>query len=236
MPERLPHSSPTSVQAPNESVPRPLQWIKDHGLPITGLLLLILLFCLVGHYSSIRIDWETTHQFTGSIQNLVQVLALYAGGCWAYFKFIKGRTFQQRLTPVVTGRFVALDDVVYLIVTIQIKNVGLSRIDFDRQTSALILYEYSTSSAAGVHAVTEKRLTSFAIFDEEQERYVEPKEDIEVQQFISIPGQLKLAYRLEAEILSTAGSIWRATSIVDKKSVRDNVANLIGLVGEQNEI
>ena len=227
MPERLPHSSSTPDQVPDGQVPRPLQWIKDNGLPITGLLLLVLLFCLMAHYSSITIDWPTTHAFTGSLQNVVQVLALCAGGCWAYFKFSKGRIFQQSLTPLVTGRFVVLEGVIYLIATIQIKNVGSSRIDFDRQTSALILYNYTPSPNAEVHVVENERLTSFAIFEEENERCVEPKEDIEVQHFISISAPPKLAYRLEAEILSSAGSIWRATAIVNPVSLSDNAAGSI---------
>ena len=229
MPKRVPHSSPAPVPTPNEPVPRPLQWIRDNSLPITGLLLLVLLFCLIAHYSRIKIDWPATHEFTGSIQNLVQVLALCAGGCWAYFKFVKARTFQQSLTPAVTGRFVVLDGVVYLIATIQIKNVGSSRIDFDREGSALILYEYIPSSDASVYAVEDKRLASFAVFEPKKARYAEPNEAIEVQQFISIPGPLKLAYRLEADISSTSGFTWRAMCIVDETSLRDNVAGLIGL-------
>jgi len=227
MPERLPHSSSTADQIPDGPVPKPLQWIKDNSLPITGLLLLVLLLCLIAHYSSIRIDWLTTHAFTGSVQNVVQVFALCAGGCWAYFKFSKGRTFQQSLTPAIIGRFVSFDDAVYLIAMIQIKNVGSSRVDFDRQTSALILYDYAPSPNADVHVVENVRLTSFAIFDEENERCVEPKEDIEVQHFIWIPAPPKLAYRLEAEILSTTGSIWRATAIVNEVSVGDNAAGSI---------
>ena len=226
MPERLPHSSPAPVRPPNEPVPRPLLWFRDNSLPLVGLLLLVLVFCLVAHYSPFKIDWTTTHQFTGSIQNVVQMLALCAGGCWAYFKFIKARTFKQSLTPAVTGRFVMVDGVVYLIATIQIKNVGSSRIDFDREASGLILYEYSTRPEATVHAVTDERVTSFPIFDLKKERYAEPKEDIEVQRLISIPGPLKLAYRLEAEILSTSGFSWSAASIVDKTCLRDNSADL----------
>jgi len=223
MPERSPDSSSTPDQVSDGPVPRPLQWIKDNGLPITGLLLLVSLLCLIAHYSSIRIDWPTTHAFTGSVQNVVQVLALCAGGCWAYFKFSKGRTFQQSLTPIVTGRFVILEDLVYLIATIQIKNVGSSRIDFDRQGSALILYEYVASPDAEVRAVKNKRLTSFDVFERERERYVEPKETIEVQQFIAIPGPVKLAYRLEADILSTSGFMWSAANIVDKACLGDTV-------------
>src|SRR5689334_12347387 len=224
MPERLPHSSPTPGLAPDEPVPRPLQWFRDNSLPLSGLLLLVLACCLVAHYSPLKIDWGITHQFTGSIQNVVQVLALCAGGCWAYFKFVKARTFQQSLTPTVSGRLVVLDGMFYLIATIQIKNVGSSGIDFDREANGLILYEYSTKPEATVHAVTDERITSFPIFEAQKKRYAEPKEDIEVQRLISIPGPLKLAYRLEAEILSTSGFTWRAASIVDKTCLRDNGA------------
>lgn len=168
------------------------------------------------HYSSRKIDWPTTQAFTGSIQNVVQALALFAGGCWAYFKFSRGRTFQQSLTPVVSGRFVILDDVVYLIATLQITNVGSSRIDFDRLSSALILHEYVPSTDAEVHGVEIKRLTSFDVFEREKERYVEPKEGIEVQHFIAIPGPMGIAYRLEVDILSTSGFMWSVASIVEK--------------------
>lgn len=222
MPKRLPHSSPTLVPAPDEPAPRPLLWFRDNSLPLSGLLLLILVVCLVAHYSPLRIDWATTHQFTGSIQNVIQVLALCAGGCWAYFKFVKARTFKQSLTPAVSGRFVMLDGMVYLIATVRIKNVGSSRIDFDREASGLILYEYISRADAQVYAVKDKRLASFEVFEMSKERYVEPNEAIEVQQFILIPDQPKLAYRLEADIFSTSGFTWRAMSIVDKASLRDN--------------
>lgn len=216
------------VQIPDEPVPKPLQWIKDNSLPMLGLLLLALLICLVQRYSSVTIDWTTTHGVTGSMRDLVQVLAFCAGGWWAYFKFIKGRMFQESLTPGVMGRFVSLDGVVYLVATIQIKNVGSSRIDFDHEASALILYEYIASSDMEIHGVADQRLTSFAVF-KGKDRYIEPNEDIEVQQFISIPGPLKLAYRLEVEIFSNPGFTWSAMSIVDKSSFRDNLGESIGL-------
>ena len=225
MSEQLPNSSTASRQLDDEPAPKPLQWIQDNSLPILGSLLLVVLICLVAHYSSIEIDWATTNDFTGSIQDLVQVIAFCAAGWWAYFKFIKGRTFQESLTPSVRGRFVSLDGVVYLVATILIKNVGSSRIDFDRATSALVLYEYISSSGSNeeIHAVEERRLTAFAIF-KGTDRYIEPNEGVEIQEFISISAPLKPAYRLEVEIFSASGFTWLATSVVDKSSIRDNAS------------
>jgi hypothetical protein len=62
-----------------------------------------------------------------------------------------------------------------------------------------------------------------------KERYIEPNEIMETQRFISIPGPLKLAYRLEVEILSQSGFTWSAATIVDKSSISDNTKQLIGL-------
>jgi len=228
MSEHLPHSSEPALQIDDEPIPKPLQWLRDNNLPIIGLLLLVALFCLVAHYSSIKIDWGTTRDFIGAIRDLVQVVALCAAGCWAYFKFIRGRTFQESLTPAVAGRFVLLDRGVYLIATIQIKNVGSSKVDFDRKASVLILYEYTASSDAEIFAVADRRLTSFTVFNE-KDRYIEPNEVIEVQRFIYVPGPLKLACRLEVKIFSSAGNTWTAATIVDKSSVRDNPAEMIGL-------
>ena len=64
-------------------------------------------------------------------------------------------------------------------------------------------------------------MTSFAALDE-NDRYIEPNETIEMQRLISIPGALKTAFRLELEIVSKNGYIWHATTIVDKSGLQDN--------------
>jgi hypothetical protein len=120
---------------------------------------------------------------------------------------------------------VVLNGVNHLIATIQIKNIGSSRIDFDREGSALILYEYTASSDPEVYAAENRSLASFDVFDGKRERYVEPKEAIEVQQLIAFRGPLKLAYRLETELFSTSGFWWGAESIVHNLPLEDNVAS-----------
>jgi len=50
---------------------------------------------------------------------------------------------------------------------------------------------------------------------------------MEGQRFIAVPGTLKLAYRLEVEIVSTAGFTWRATNIVDKGSLSGNIGEYL---------
>jgi hypothetical protein len=73
-------------------------------VPIAGTVFGALVLCLVTHYSSTTVGWTRTKEFTDAFANVIQSSALIAGGVWAYFKFAKGRTFQDRLTLTVSGR------------------------------------------------------------------------------------------------------------------------------------
>lgn len=210
----------------NEPDPKPIEWTKDKSLPIIGLLAIGLLLCVVVRHSNIKPDWTTIHHIVSSVQSAVQTLALLVAGLWAYFKFNRGRAYKESLTPTVTGRFVRLDGVVYLVAMIQIENVGSSKVDFNHEVSVLILSEFTSATGAKTQAVAAEPLSSFAIFNE-RDRYIEPKECLSVQQFIAIPGELKPAYKLEVKIFSTPGYRWTTESIVDRSALRDNDQELL---------
>jgi len=121
------HSTQHSAD-PTEPDPNFIKWLKENSVPIVGAVLAVLALCLVAHYGSSTVDWARTKEFTEAFANVIQSLALIAGGIWAYFKFAKGRTFRDRLTPTVNGKLVSINGSVFLNVTIQLQNVGLSRI------------------------------------------------------------------------------------------------------------
>jgi len=118
---------------PTEPAPNFIKWLRENCVPIVGTISAALVLCLVAHYSSTTIDWARTKDFSEVFANVTQTLALMAGGVWAYFKFVKGRTFEDRLTPTVNGKFVSINGSVYLIVTTLLENVSLSRIVLDLQ-------------------------------------------------------------------------------------------------------
>lgn len=107
-------------------------------MSLVGLAFGALIFCLLIHYGSITVDWARTKDFTEGLANLTQSFALIGDGVWAYFKFAKGRTFQDRLIPNVSGKFVSIDGSVFLVVTTQLRNVGLSRFAFDQEASSIV--------------------------------------------------------------------------------------------------
>jgi len=207
----------------NEPVPDGIRWFKEHSIAIAGVIAVLLIICFVQHYSTRTINWTKTNDFTNAFRNVTQGLAFIAGGIWAYFKFRKGRTFQESLVPLVSGRFAFIDGAAYLVVTTEVKNVGLSKIEFDKVGCALIVFEYTPKTLPEIHTVTDKRLTSFDVFDE-NDRRIEPNEVITQQILVAIPGSVQLAYRLKLRILSLSGYIWGATTIVDKSRLSDNAA------------
>jgi hypothetical protein len=152
-------------------------------------------------------------------KNIFEMAAIAAGGAWAYFKFIKGRTFQETLAPSVSGEFKVIDSVQYILVTTQIKNIGLSKVEFDRKECLLNVVEYTASDAAKIDKVAELEAgPGLAVLDP-TDRYVEPNETIEDQHLILVPGTLGIAYRLKVQIKSTAGHKWRSSCVVDKSSL-----------------
>jgi hypothetical protein len=218
------------IPTPIMSAPDPegLKWFREHSIPIAGIILIFLVFCIVSHFLSAT-GWTKAKDITDVLLNIVQMAAFIAGGWWAYFKFIKGRTFKESLVPAVRGKFVSIDDIQFLIVTTQIKNVGLSKIEFNREGSALIIFEYNTSSETEIYTVAANKLGAFDVLNE-NDKYIEPNEIIEDTRLIAIPGPLKPAYRLEVQIASAGDYTWQTATIVDKSPLSGRIATeLIGL-------
>jgi hypothetical protein len=226
------HSTPDSVE-PN---PNFIKWLKQNCVPILGLVSGALVLCLVGHYGSTTVDWTKTKDFTEAFVNVTQSLALIAAGLWAYFKFAKGRTFRDRLTPSVSGKFVSIDDSVFLVVTMQLKNVGLSRIAFDQEASSLYVFGYVPVEGSEILRVDNSLLASFRVFGD-TDRYIEPNEVVERQTLIALTRVSSVGYELEVKVLSDSGCVWRATTIVDKSAVAHNEKGKPTRIGEKrNEV
>ncbi len=223
---RTTQSANSSEQEP---APHPIVWFRENSVPIAGLILLILILCLIALYFSIRSTGSSTKDFSDILKNLVEVAAIVVGALWALFRFRKGRDFQESLIPLVSGRFGCIDNLVYLVVTTQIKNVGQSKVEFNQKGTALVVYQYKASDQSEIHTMADDRLTSFDILGED-DRYIEPNEIIQTERIISIPNASRFGYRIEAVVASTSEYTWTSTAIADRVSLSDNPAGwLIGL-------
>lgn len=83
---------------------------------------------------------ESTSKITGIIESVLKDIALIVGGLFAYWKFFMGRTFQPRLEPSISASARVEENQTSLCVVCKLKNVGLSRVDLDREASVLRLY------------------------------------------------------------------------------------------------
>ena len=120
-----------------------------------------------------------------------------------------------------TGRFVLIDGSVFLIVTTQLHNVGLSRIAFDRELSSLVVFGCVLSEAEEIRSIKNTPLTSFQVFGD-KDLHMEPNEILERQTLIALPPVSSIGYQLFLEVLSDSGYGWRATTIVDRSAFVHN--------------
>jgi hypothetical protein len=228
------HPSEDSVSI--EPEPNFIKWLKENCVPIAGMVFGALVLCLIGHYSSTTIDWARTKDFAEAFASVTQSLALIAGAVWAYFKFAKGRTFRDRLNPTVSGKLVSIDGSAFLIGTIQLQNVGLSRIAFDQEASSLAVFEFVPSQPEEILRVNNSLVAYFSVFGV-TDRYIEPNEVVERQTLIALPSGSSVGYQLEFKVLSDSGYLWRATTVVDKSALAHNEVGVPIRIGEQtNEV
>ena len=62
----------------------------------------------------------------------VTTLATVLGGYWAYYRFVRGRTFEPRLSLAISSRCIRSDSINYVVCAMEVKNVGLSKVDIDK--------------------------------------------------------------------------------------------------------
>jgi hypothetical protein len=70
----------------------------------------------------------------------IQVLALLVGASWAYFKFIRGRTFTRRAEAGVEGALLTLGQDLVIKAKVSLQNTGLSRLPLSAEEKVVRVY------------------------------------------------------------------------------------------------
>jgi hypothetical protein len=144
--------------------------------------------------------------FLTEAETALRIAGYIVAGSWAYFKFFKGRTFKPRLDIKVSARASRNPLEVYLVATLNLKNIGLSKVH---------LFEGS-----GLELCSQKPLLSppfplspewesEAVFQAlEKHEWVEPGESIEDQVLIVLPSHARFPVLLELLVVVKPAS-WR---------------------------
>ena len=219
----VPHTQPNAT-APDQSPtltkqePHPewVEWLKENSIPICGVLLMLLALCLVSHFRA-GTGWSKARDIADTLAKVAQIFAIIVAGGWGYFKFIKGRTYQESLIPTVSGKLLTIDSQTYLIVNIRVENVGQSVVELAPNASALRVFGYVSSTSSEIMTVKDNELAQFVAVNDLS---LEPNEIIQKTVFMSIPIEVRLGLRLELGIISNHRKkySWLASSLVEKSS------------------
>jgi len=151
-------------------------------------------------------------------QSLLTMVALVLGGAWAYFKFINGRVFAARLEPAIKGQLVRGRDHHFIVVTVFIKNVGLSRVDLNIQKSTIEVLAYPADNyLPEFHGafLEELGVTRAMVLH----HWIEPSECVTEERILALPPGRVLAVELRLRMLArerrwVKAIEWNAVSIV----------------------
>ena len=214
-----PHAQPTDPSSDltkQEPQPEWTEWFKDHCIPICGVLLMLLVFSVVSHFRA-GTGWSKARDIADTLAKVAQILAIILAGGWGYFKFIKGRTYQESLIPTVSGKLLTIDYETYLIASVSVRNVGQSLVEFAPDASTLRVFGYTSSTSSEIMPVKDEELAQFVALDPLS---IEPNVTFEKMHFISIPVEVRLGLRLELEIINKHKKkySWTSSFIVEKSS------------------
>jgi len=191
-------------------------------------------------YSRIEIHWSQTKEVSEIFKNCAEAIAIIGGAIWAYFKFLKGRTYQETLGLKISARCIAISPCNYLLITAEIKNIGASVVQIKDKGSAVSLWIYQPpATTSAVLTVDKNEMAAFPLVEQDlasahneqtlsEERilfYLEPNESIELERLITLPAEIQVAIRVTLSVASTGGYTWEAATIVQRNDKPEEKSN-----------
>jgi hypothetical protein len=83
---------------------------------------------------------EVFNNFASGVGDIVTALAVLVGGLWAYFKFVRGRTYKPRLSVHMAAQWRNLEGVGdALHVRIRVTNIGASKVSLNQHGTGLVV-------------------------------------------------------------------------------------------------
>lgn len=147
------------------------------------------------------------------IESILTSLAILTAGVWAYYHYLKGRSYHPRIELDVRGGIVRDEHRVFLCASVTVENVGYSKLKIEQQGSGLRVLAYPAGAPKGApdfFGIRAEHLGTVPIFEKHQ--WLEPKEKTSDEWMFSIPGAPR-AFRLEARLASSKVS-WTSSTIV----------------------
>jgi len=150
---------------------------------------------------------ESASKITGIIESVLKVVALIVGGLFAYWKFFMGRTFQPRLEPSISATARLEENQTFLSVVCKLKNVGLSRVELDREKSALRVLLQTVSRTKKVTELDWPESSNKTVDVFKKHEWIEGGETIEDAHLFVFPYVPNEACRVELAVIRARRTI-----------------------------
>lgn len=164
-------------------------------------------------------------------QSLVTIAAILFGGVWAYFKYLRGRTYRPRLEPSVNGIIVRSDVANLAIISLSVKNVGLSRVLLDKPKSTLEVSGFSNADyRQEFHRALTRTLGVVNVL--ETHEWVEPGECIREDHLFALPTDnsqiIVVNFRLiqRSSAVRTSNVEWNAVGVLNENLLQERSCSL----------
>jgi hypothetical protein len=114
--------------------------------------------------------------FVDIVGTSVTAVALIIGGVWAYFKFVKGRTYRPRLEVGLFGQWRSVDDKDLVQARITVKNIGASVVTLLQEGTGLRVSVLAPDQPKAPTSAIWERLKVFEILTDHN--WIEPGETV----------------------------------------------------------
>src|SRR5580658_10816522 len=84
-------------------------------------------------------------QLLDALDKGVKIVAVFAAAIWAYYRFVRGRTFRDRLEPSISGEVLVDKGSKYIIASASARNVGSSVVRFKQGDSGVRIWAANES-------------------------------------------------------------------------------------------
>jgi hypothetical protein len=134
-------------------------------------------------------DWA------GAVQSIIAAGAIIVAGIWAFFRFVKGRTFKYKAELTVEGSVLSARGRRAISARVHLRNTGLTKTPLERAFVRVLAMRPSDWESGKW-----KRLVTVRVFEDHD--WIEPQEPIGDELLIPLSEESPaLAYRLDAIVL-----------------------------------
>lgn len=152
-------------------------------------------------------------------EKLFRIGAVVAGGLWVYFNFFQGRTFVPRLQLELSGKLLSRGNLQYLLVSMQVKNVGSSIVQLRaRGTGLKVVSQQVGSAAPEISSLVDKATTAFPVLEKDiidekttaadrNIKNIEPGTAINEQKLLAVNTARYNEFRLELKVFALGGRL-----------------------------